>query len=107
MKSCGIEDLRKARSRFAAGSTEPGRFKGIFCNAQLTPAMMAEFCTLDSEGEALLAAAFRSLGLTARSYDRALKTARTIADLEGAQVIRAEHVAEAVQFRALDKEPLF
>ena len=55
---------------------------------------------------ALLSAAFRSLGLTARSYDRVLKVARTIADLEGVETIKAEHIAEAVQFRALDKEPL-
>lgn len=101
------EQIRRRVNRARQIQAERYAGRGIFCNAQLTPAMMAEFCTLDSEGEALLAAAFRSLGLTARSYDRALKTARTIADLEGAQVIRAEHVAEAVQFRALDKEPLF
>lgn len=101
------EQIRRRVNRARQIQAERYAGRGIFCNAQLTPAMMAEFCTLDFEGEALLAAAFRSLGLTARSYDRALKTARTIADLEGAQVIRAEHVAEAVQFRALDKEPLF
>ena len=101
------ESIRRRVNRARQIQAERYRGRGVFCNAQLTPAMMAEFCTPDPEGEALLAAAFRSLGLTARSYDRVLKTARTIADLEGAQTIRAEHIAEAVQFRALDKEPLY
>ena len=93
------EQIRRRVNRARQIQAERYAGRGIFCNAQLTPAMMAEFCTLDSEGEALLAAAFRSLGLTARSYDRALKTARTIADLEGAEAIAPVHLAEAIQYR--------
>ncbi len=89
----------------AARQLQAERYRGagIFCNAQLTPAMMARYCRPDPQGEQLMEAAFRSLGLTARSYDRVLKVARTIADLAGGGPIRAEHIAEAVQFRSLDQ----
>ena len=80
------------------------RGQGIFCNAQLTPAMMATHCGTDAQGEALLGAAFHSMGLSARSYDRVLKVARTIADLEGSDKILAHHIGEAVQFRTMDRQ---
>ncbi len=77
---------------------------GITSNAQLTPAMMARFCTPDEAGAALLRTAFDALGMTGRSYDKVLKVARTIADLDGAENIGAPHIAEAIQFRSLDRE---
>ena len=60
---------------------------------------LREFCQLDSACEALMKGAFQRMGLTARSYDRILRVARTIADLDGAADIGVEHLAEAVQYR--------
>jgi magnesium chelatase family protein len=77
---------------------------GMFCNAQMLPRHMRTFCRLDIGGQQLLESAMGRLGLSARGYDRVLKVARTIADLAGAEVIAAEHIAEAVQYRSLDRE---
>ena len=68
---------------------------------------MDRYCRPDREGEQLLRAAFQTLGLTARSYDRVLKVARTIADLAGSEQVGAEDIAEAVQFRSMDKERFY
>lgn len=65
--------------------------------------MIAKFCELDSKGEELLQNAFRKLKLSVRAYERILKVARTIADLEGKENIEFQHVAEAIQYRSLDK----
>ena len=72
------------------------------CTAQMTPDMVGRYCTLDAAGEKLLQAAFDRMGLTARSHDRILRVARTIADLAGAENIAAEHLAEAIQYRNTD-----
>ena len=82
------------------------RFSGTAttCNAYMTPKQMHEYCKLDSKGEAIMRGAFAKLGLTARSYDRILRVARTIADLGGADSISAAHLAEAIQYRAYDFE---
>ena len=69
------------------------------CNAQMAPAMVGDFCRLDDAGERILKAAFDRMGLTARSHDRILRVARTIADLDGEADISAAHLAEAVQYR--------
>ena len=84
---------RRQQARFGAQAV---------CNAQMTPDMVGRYCALDSAGERLLRAAFDRYGLTARSHDRVLRVARTIADLAGAEDIAAEHVAEAVQYRNTD-----
>ena len=71
-------------------------------NARMGPKDMEKYCALTPEGEALMQSAFRSLGLTARSHDRILRVARTIADLAGSETVEAEHLAEAVQYRTYD-----
>lgn len=75
---------------------------GTMCNAHIGSREMSEICALDAEGEALMQAAFDSMGLSARSYDRILRVARTIADLDGQERISPEHVAEAIQYRTYD-----
>jgi magnesium chelatase family protein len=82
------------------------RFEGteIHCNAHMSGRMVRRICTLDEAGHTILRKAITVLGLSARAYDRILKVARTIADLEGSENIRAAHVAEAIQYRSLDRE---
>lgn len=75
---------------------------GTMCNAHIGSREMSEICALDAEGQALMHAAFDSMGLSARSYDRILRVARTIADLDGQETISPEHVAEAIQYRTYD-----
>ena len=72
------------------------------CNAQMTPEMVGRYCALDAAGEKLLQTAFDRMGLTARSHDRILRVARTIADLAGEEEIAPEHLAEAIQYRNTD-----
>ena len=78
--------------------------KDIYCNAQMDAGQIHRYCTLDDTARELLRAAYDNLGLSARGYDRLLRVARTIADLDGADIIGAPHVAEAVQLRSLDKK---
>ena len=86
-----------AASRFKEGS-------GCFSNAALSPAEVREYCLLDEGADALLRAAFTSLGLTARGHDRILRVARTIADLAESPLIQKEHLAEAISYRSLDRK---
>ncbi len=78
--------------------------KRIYSNSQLTPDLMKMHCKLDRETNDLLREAYNSLGLSARAHNRILKVARTIADLAGEEKIKIEHIAEAIQYRALDKK---
>ena len=75
----------------------------ITCNAWMTPRLLRKYCALDPAGMELLKEAVTNLNLSARAYDRILKVARTIADLAGAPRIQVNHLAEAVQYRALDR----
>ena len=77
---------------------------GISCNARLTPELLRQHCPLTDRADQLLRRAFAQLGLSARAYDRVLKVARTIADLDGSQIIDAVHIGEAVQHRSLDRK---
>ena len=72
------------------------------CNARMQSKELRQFCAPDAEGDALLKAAFDTMHLSARSYDRILRVARTIADLEGSDAIRADHIAEAIQYRTYE-----
>lgn len=77
--------------------------KGIYCNAHLGTRELNNFCQMTDEAKAILETAINSMGLSARAYDRIRKVALTIADLEGSDVIRPEHIAEAIQYRSLDR----
>lgn len=78
--------------------------EGVYCNAMMNSKMLNEYCQLDTVGSKLLKVAMQKLNLSARAYDRILKVARTIADLAGTPAIKAEHIAEAIQYRSLDRE---
>ena len=83
--------------RFAA-------YPGMHCNAQMGKGQLEEYCFIDPAGRNLLKTAMERLNLSARAYDRILKVARTVADLSGSEKIRPEHIAEAIQYRSLDRE---
>lgn len=90
----------------AARNIQLERFKndGIYSNSQMTTSMIKEHCKLSNDAAEMLRTAFDSLGLSARAYDRILKVARTVADLDGAPQIQFNHIAEAIQYRSLDRK---
>jgi magnesium chelatase family protein len=92
-----VQRARRVQSERFAGA-------GIFTNAQMTSKHLRKFCAVDDATQSLLRAAITQLALSARAYDRVLKLARTIADLEGVPDIAPAHVAEALQYRSLDRK---
>lgn len=91
----------------AARNIQKERFTNqfnVFCNAQMTSRMVRQYCTIDETGQAILKQAMDRLGLSARAYDRILKVARTIADLDGSPGIETGHLSEAINFRSLDRD---
>lgn len=101
------ESSQKIRERvLRAREIQIARFApypGVHCNAQMTPRLMELFARPDAEGLEKLRLAMERLDLSARAYDRILKVARTIADLSGSELIRREHIAEAIRYRSLDR----
>ena len=77
---------------------------GIFSNSKMNSVMIRKYCKLDERSEGLLRSAFDRLGLSARSYTRILKVARTIADLEGSENITIAHLSEALNYRSMDRD---
>lgn len=102
------ESSKDIRERVAkAREKQQARFKekeGIYGNSQMTTRHIREICQIDKAGQTLLKNAIEKLGLSARAYDRILKVSRTIADLEQKENILPEHLAEAIQYRTLDRE---
>lgn len=90
-----------------ARETQSLRFKDqkeVYCNAMMPSNMVKDICQINEAGRTLLKTAMERLGLSARAYDRILKVSRTIADLAGTPEIKIEHLAEAIQYRSLDRE---
>jgi magnesium chelatase family protein len=104
-KDAESSSMIKARVE-KARAIQRERFKpeGIFYNAQMNTGLIKKYCLLEGEAKELLRLAMTELGLSARAYDKILKVSRTIADLAGSEDIRQEHLAEAVQYRGLDRQ---
>jgi len=101
-KSCDVR-MRVTKARIV----QEERFKeyqSIHCNAQMSTSQLHQYCRIDPDGEILLKNAMEKLGLSARAYDRILKVSRTIADLESCPDIQPVHLAEAIQYRSLDRD---
>lgn len=103
------EPSRAVRARIEAARERQaerlGKSNGqTFCNAQMTSPQVRQHAELDDAGRQLLKTAIERLGLSARAHDRILKVSRTIADLAGSEDVRSEHLAEAIQYRSLDRE---
>ena len=103
----GEEPSAAIRERVnAARDIQTARFKGAVtkCNAHIEPSDFEKVCVMDERADRLLKKAFDKMNLTARAYDRIMKVARTIADLDRSEIIRAEHISEAIQYRSLDRK---
>ena len=89
-----------------ARAVQRERFKGteVTCNAKMTPQMTKDFCVLSDEANNLLKISFEKLGMSARAYDKILRISRTIADLDSSENIELNHIAEALQYRSLDRK---
>ncbi len=102
------EPSARIRERVAAArAIQTARFAahpGVYCNARMDNRLVREYCRLDEAGGRLLETAIHKLGLTARAFDRILKAARTIADLDGTAGVGAHHLSEAIQYRSLDRD---
>jgi magnesium chelatase family protein len=99
-KSC---EIRKRVITARAAQSRRLSPLGLYCNAQMEPAQIQEFCKLNTESQSYLRRSIHDLQLSARAYDRILRVARTIADLENSANIAAQHIFESVQYRDLDK----
>ena len=102
--SAVIRERVNAARRLAADRLIADGEDASLLNAKLPPALLRRYGTPDKEGTELLREAFETLGLSARGHDRILRVARTIADLDGADTVGADHIAEAITYRSLDRK---
>jgi magnesium chelatase family protein len=100
-------DIRGRVTRARDVQSERLKRASIHCNAQMSNRQIKRYCPVDRDCHALLETAIDKLGLSARAFNRILKIARTIADLEQAENIAAHHVSEAIQYRSLDRSNVF
>ena len=99
-----IRERVNAARKFSLERLEKAKDPRRLPNAKMTPDMIRKYCELDSEADKLMRDAFDSLGLSARGHDRVLRVARTIADLDGEERVNADHIAEAIMYRSLDRK---
>ncbi len=97
------ERVARAR-RFALERMGDSASRGVWSNSQLDSADIRKYCVMDAAASALLKNAYEKMGMSARGYDRIMRVARTIADMDASEVIKANHIAEAIQYRSLDKK---
>ena len=97
-------DIKKRVNKARYIQQERYKGTGVKCNSGITPAMLNKCCPMDDKAQQLLGKAFDKMGLSARAYDRILKVSRTIADLDQSEIIKSIHIAEAVQYRSLDRK---
>lgn len=97
-------EIRARVNRARDIQTERYRGTDVSCNARLTPSMLKKYCVMEDKASGYLKMAFEKLGMSARAYDRILKIARTVADLDGSEIIKREHIFSSISFRTLDKK---
>ena len=100
----GSQEIKKRVDKARKIQLERYKQNKILSNSELTPKLIDKYCKLDEKGKQILEAAFNKLKLSARAYGRILKVARTIADLEESRNIEVKHIAEAIQYRAIDRK---
>lgn len=110
LRACPAPRRRSAPRISESASTRlapfrPSVFKGsgISCNAKMDAAQTKKFCRPTPEGMILLERVFEKLELSARAYDKILRIARTVADLDGSETVNSDHISQAVQYRSLDR----
>jgi len=98
------EEIRKRVNKARRIQQERYKGTGITCNARLTPSLLKKYCVMSEEASKYLQLSFERLGMSARAYDRILKVARTVADLDSSEIIEKTHIFTAISFRSLDRK---